>query len=401
MIAQRRLHLVIFFVLLTLAGGATAQPAQSRVVYLPSVQGSHALSLDLVAPLPSISDVTAAGGWLYAAVLDGLVYRIDPRGQTAPEVVLDIHDRVAIDAAEQGLLGLALHPRFADNGYLYVYYTAVSVAPTAPAILSRFTAVPGGAADPATEQVLLTIPHVMPLHYGGALHFGPDGYLYVAVGDGFTAPPGQWPDPPNAQNGANLLGKILRLEVDNTGGAPYAIPPGNPFVADDEIRDEIWLLGLRNPWRFSFDRLTGDLYVADVGLSKWEEVNFVPAGVGGLNLGWPCYEGMENGPAHGGCGSPANYHFPIYVYDHGGNRCAIIGGFVYRGQAVPWLAGRYLLADICSSELWTLAGVGESQRVESLGVYPNRQWVTFGQDENGELYVAGLGVEPGIYRFVP
>lgn len=397
----RCLPFFTFTILLIMTGTAAAQRAQTHAIYLPSIQANRAVRLELVAPLPNVSSLTAAGGHLYAASLDGLVYRLDPGGQAAPAVVLDIRDRVALDDAEQGLLGLALHPQFAVNGQLYVYYTAVSAAPDAPAVLSRFTVDPGSPAGPATEQPILIIPHTMSLHYGGALHFGPDGYLYVASGDGFAPPPGGWPFLPHAQNGANLLGKILRLDVDTTDGTPYAIPPGNPFLGQDGMRGEIWLLGLRNPWRFSFDRLTGDLYVADVGLMSWEEVNVVPAGVGGLNLGWPCYEGVQAAPEVGSCGPATDYHFPIYTYDHGDGRCAIAGGFVYRGRALPWLAGRYLMADFCSGELWALWSVGDTQQPESLGVYPGRLWTTFGQDEDGELYVAGIGVAAGIYRLAP
>jgi glucose/arabinose dehydrogenase len=345
--------------------------------------------------IPGITNlVQTPDGRLFAATVEGLVHEIDAGGRVRDTPFLDIRDRVAAAHMEQGLLGLAFHPDFAANGQFYVYYSEVADGGAAPGVLARYRAPDGGPADPATGARLLIIPHDEPIHYGGALQFGPDGYLYLASGSGRHASSDR-PSPANAQNGANLLGKILRLDVD--GGTPYAIPPDNPFAGDPRVRDEIWHMGLRNPWRISFDRATGDLYVADVGLERYEEVNAVPAGVGGLNFGWPCFEGFAAGPGSGDCGPAAGYTFPLYAYDHGGGRCAITGGYVYRGQTLPWLAGRYLFADLCSGDIWSLWRQDGETRAAMLNPDVKRRWTTFGEGINGELYVADF-VDGTIFR---
>jgi glucose/arabinose dehydrogenase len=237
---------------------------------------------------------------------------------------------------------------------------------------------------------LLEIPQPFANHNGGGLAFGPDGYLYIGLGDG-----GSGGDPQgNGQSLNTLLGKLLRIDVD--GGNPYAIPPDNPF-ANGGGRAEIWAYGLRNPWRFSFDNHTGDLYIADVGQNIWEEVNFVPDGLpGGLNFGW---DYREAGHAFEGS-PPANLTLidPVVEYNHAGGHCSITGGFVYRGQALPAWQGVYIYADYCSGVVWglvhTASGDWQSQQLFDLPVSIS----SFGVDQQGELYA--VGQEGIIYRLV-
>lgn len=383
---------------------ARAAAGQTTLIHLPYVSAPPPAALEPFAPgAPNVNDLTYTGdGRLFAALRDGRVYEISSDGQLITPPFLDIRDRVEPDQYwEQGLLGLAFHPDFAANGYFYVYYTAAGADPIAPAVLARYTApTDDRPVDPGAEVRLLTIPHEMYVHYGGQIRFGPDGYLYVASGDGLYMPDAPvLPDVPNAQNGALLLGKILRLDVD--GGEPYAIPPDNPFAGDDGIRDEIWLMGLRNPWRFSFDRATGELYVTDVGEGSYEEVNVVAAGQSGLNFGWPCFEGFAPGPWEDGCGPADDYTLPTHAYDHTGGRCSITGGYVYRGAAIPALAGRYLFADFCSGELWAMSRAGGAAQVAGLGVYPDNQFSTFGEGPDGELYLGEFLGTTTVYRLRP
>jgi glucose/arabinose dehydrogenase len=278
---------------------------------------------------------------------------------------------------ERGLLGLAFHPRYHENGFFYVDYTNTS----GNTVIARYSvsANDPARADPASAKILLTIAQPFANHKGGELQFGPDGYLYIGMGDG-----GSGGDPGNrAQNLTELLGKILRIDVDN--GSPYGIPPSNPFVHTNAARGEIWAYGLRNPWRFSFDRATGDLWIADVGQDLWEEVDFQPAtSIGGENYGWRRMEGTHcfNPPTN--C-RDSTMTLPVVEYDHGGGRCSIIGGYRYRGTRSPKLQGTYLYADWCSGTIWGLNGPAASPRViaqANLGI------TTFGEDVNGELFLA-------------
>jgi glucose/arabinose dehydrogenase len=292
---------------------------------------------------------------------------------------LDIVDAVGSRGNEQGLLGLAFHPKYSENGLFYVNYTDNN----GDTVIARFH-VSGdpNVADAATETWVLTVDQPFANHNGGVLAFGPDGYLYAGLGDG-----GSGGDPfGNAQNTATVLGKILRLDVD--AGDPYSIPPDNPFG------NEVWAYGLRNPWRFSFDRSTHDLYIGDVGQNQWEEIDFLPAGsAGGANFGWNIMEGDQ--PYKGG--DQTRLIPPVATYGHatspGG--CAVTGGYVYRGQALPEWQGIYLYGDDCTGIIWGLihneAG-WQSQVMFESGFNVS----SFGQDEAGELYVADL--QGSIYR---
>lgn len=303
--------------------------------------------------------------------------RILQNGQLTPTPFLDISDRVNSNGNEQGLLGLAFHPQFAQNGRFFVNYTDGSHNIVARYQLSSDPNV----ADPNSEVKLLSIDDPFPNHNGGVLAFGPDGYLYAGLGDG-----GSQGDPfGNAQNTKALLGKILRLDVNS--GDPYAVPPDNPFG------NEVWAYGLRNPWRFSFDKSTGDLYIGDVGQNTWEEIDFLPKGSpGGTNFGWNFREGAHD---YNG-GGPAGMVEPVAEYSHAEGGCSVTGGYVYRGSMPEW-NGLYMYADYCSGKIWGLIHSGnnwQSQQLFDLDV----PLTSFGQDEAGELYL--LSDNGSIFKLV-
>ncbi|MCA9938307.1 MAG: PQQ-dependent sugar dehydrogenase [Anaerolineales bacterium] len=371
-----------------------------------------------------------------------LVYRegmidIVQNGVVLPTPFLDISADVSTLNWEEGLLGLVFHPDYAENGVFFVSYTATQ---TTKVTIARYHVDAGNPnlADAGSRQLLMSIPKpvdedsglVSPVHNGGDLHFGPDGYLYIAVGDGGPDPyigsgiPG---DPNNnAQEKDVLLGKILRIDVDQAGGlppdcgladAPYTVPLTNPFTeesdheseddsaygADHESEDdepvcaEIWALGLRNPWRFSFDSVTGDMYIGDVGEWLREEVSFQPAGQGGLNYGWHCYEGDINYaalfPDAIDCDLETEYTPPLLTYAHFPG-CSVIGGVVYRGEQFPTLWGQYLYADLCSGEIWRYSTVNPVGEKAPLGDFPVF-WTVLAPGPAGELYASGYFVDGG------
>ena len=299
---------------------------------------------------------------------------------STPTVFLDIHTKV-VAGGEQGLLGLAFHPQYEVNGRFFVYYTRVG---DGTLVLAEYRVSSDPNVASPTETVFLTIPHPTNTnHNGGMLAFGPDGYLYIGVGDG-----GSSNDPPNnAQNINQLLGKILRIDVDHpdkTAGTHYSSPSTNPFFGATPGRDEIFALGMRNPWRFSFDRLTSQQWVGDVGQGAHEEVD-TPI-VNGGNYGWRVYEGFtctNNDPSL--C-NPNNYIFPIFDYAHMNGRCSITGGYVYRGSQGTLPSGTYVYADYCTGEIFTWDG-----STQSLALDTTMNISSFGEDEAGELYVVGLG----------
>jgi glucose/arabinose dehydrogenase len=316
-------------------------------------------------------------------------------GQLLTQPFLDIRDRVGSVAYEQGLLGLAFHPDYATEGAdgfgrFWVNYTDYN----GNTRISRFSVRDSdpNQADPASEVVYLSQRQPYPNHNGGIVKFGPDGYLYIGLGDGGSAN-----DPLGAgQDLTTFLGKILRLDVDAEGGT-YAIPADNPFVNDENALQEIWAYGLRNPWRFSFDQHTGDLYIADVGQNQWEEISFQPAeSKGGENYGWNIMEGnhcfnQEN------CDS-TGLILPIFEYSHP-EGCSVTGGYVYRGAAYPEMEGNYFLADFCQGTIWRLVrqnGIWESAVVLDSDLVI----ASFGEDSNGELYVTDF-ISGGIYQIQP
>ncbi len=281
---------------------------------------------------------------------------------------------------ERGLLGLAFHPDYANNGYFYVNYTDLD----GDTQVSRFSVDAGNPdlADINSELPIIGYEQPFSNHNGGNLAFGPDGYLYIASGDG-----GSGGDPGNrAQNKNLLLGKLLRIDVNNpSGGNNYGIPADNPFVGDPNARGEIWAYGLRNPWRFSFDLTDGNLWIADVGQGNWEEINRATASEAGLNYGWRCYEG--NHPYNtDACPPQSELTFPIAEYSHS-NGCSISGGYVYRGSVYTDIAGYYFFADYCSGLIGTVDSAGN---LIDHGDFSGN-WVSFGEDVNKELYIINIG----------
>ena len=323
-------------------------------------------------------------------VLQGGRFVIFDGMQVLSSPFLDISSLVSF-GGERGLLGLAFHPDYADNGFFYVNYTNTA----GETVIARYS-VSGdpNLADPASAKILLTASQPFANHNGGQLQFGPDGYLYIGLGDG-----GSGGDPGNrAQDLLLLLGKILRIDVDN--GAPYEIPSDNPFVGNSDALDEIWAWGLRNPWRFSFDRLTGDMFIGDVGQNSWEEVDFQPASsTGGENYGWRLMEGDS-------CYNPATncndstLTLPILVYDHTVG-CSVTGGYRYRGSKNPDLYGLYLYGDYCTGLIWGAQEDGLGGWNTTVLLDTNFLISTFGEDESGEIYFAHLSATDGaVYQVV-
>jgi glucose/arabinose dehydrogenase len=324
--------------------------------------------------------VTSAGdasGRLFVTEKAGTIRIFDDRS-VLPEPFLDISDRVNAGASEQGLLGLAFHPNYAENGYFFVNYTDGSGG----TVVSRFSVTDGpNRADPASEEVVLTQAQPAVNHNGGNLVFGPDGYLYIGLGDGGASGDRFG----NGQNLGTLLGAMLRIDVNEL---PYSIPPDNPFVDDPNARGEIWAYGLRNPWRYSFDRATGDLYIADVGQNVYEEVDFQPAdSAGGENYGWPIMEGLHCYPESANC-DPAGLVQPVAEYDHT-EGCSVTGGYVYRGERFPAMQGVYFYGDYCSGLIWGLAPAADGWSVRQLAS-ANASISSFGQGEDGEIYFVDL-----------
>lgn len=304
------------------------------------------------------------------------------------DVFLDL-SALVLSGGERGLLGLAFDPDYASNGHFFVNYTDIN----GDTVVARYSvSADPDIGDPQSALIILQIAQPFPNHNGGMLAFGPDGMLYIGTGDG-----GSSGDPGNrAQNGLELLGKLLRIDVSNAQpGVPYDIPVDNPFVSDPGFRDEIWALGLRNPWRFSFDRETGDVYIGDVGQSEWEEVDFqAAASAGGENYGWRLKEGNHCFNPPTSC-DPGGLTDPIIEYAHTPflvlpRRCSVTGGYVYRGAAMPLLRGTYFLSDFCSSEIFGAVYDGVSLiSVENFSEFlnPTGGVTSFGEDATGEMYV--------------
>ncbi len=326
---------------------------------------------------------------LFVVQQTGLISIVD-NGQVIETPFLDIVERVNSNANEQGLLGLAFHPAYLNNGRFFLNYSDGDGA----TVIAEFRVSDSdpNQANPSSERILLTIPQPYSNHNGGQIRFGPDGYLYIGMGDG-----GSQDDPQNnGQNFAALLGSMLRIDVD--GGPPYGIPATNPFVNDDNVPGEIWAKGLRNPWRFAFDRQTGDLFISDVGQFVYEEINFQPAGSpGGENYGWKIYEGFNC--YLGDCNTP-NLTPPIAEYSHADGHCSVTGGYVYRGSEFPEMRGNYFMADYCSGAMWSLFpnedGSWSQNQIGNAGFLVS----SFGEDVNGELYVVSQN-EGMIYRLTP
>ncbi len=352
---------------------ATHTPAPPAQVFQFPNADQYQWSL-VVSDLTKPVGITHAGdgsGRLFIIEQAGMI-RILVNGELSPNPFLDIRQRVGDGGSEQGLLGLAFHPEYPKNGYFFVNYTDER-GDTVIARL-RVSADPN-LGDPNTEEILLTIAQPYGNHNGGHLAFGPDGNLYIGTGDGGSAgdPEG------NAQNLNTLLGKMLRLNIDVF---PYTIPGDNPYG------DEIWASGLRNPWRYAFDRLTGDLYIGDVGQNQWEEIHILGAGnPGGMNFGWDFWEGSH--PYEGTPPEGVLMDSPIAEYNHS-QGCSVTGGVVYRGSLPEW-QGVYLYGDYCSGLIWGLlqdqSGLWQNAQLFNSGTNIS----SFGEDENGEVYLVHHG----------
>lgn len=361
----------------------------------PPVGGPHRLTVELVASgLNDPIGVANAGDGserLFVVQRGGQVRVIDPDGALLATPFVDLSDRVTA-GGERGLLGLAFHPDFAANGRLFVHYSRLGDGAT---VISELTAAGDrSSASPASERVLLTVSQPFANHNGGQIAFGPDGYLYIGLGDG-----GSGGDPQgNGQNRQTLLGKILRLSVDGSPapGKAYGIPSSNPYAAGGSAPGaglpEIWAYGLRNPWRFSFDRGTGDLYIGDVGQNAWEEVDRQPVDSrGGENYGWNAFEGRHCFSACSG----VTYVPPIAEYSHDMG-CSVTGGYLYRGLRQPALKGFYLFGDYCAGTLFTVPGGGGTLTPKPVAA-TGLQISSFGEGEDGEIYLVDLG-GGGLYR---
>ena len=377
-----------------------AQPARvpnSRVDITSTGEGLSTLRLERVFADISFSSsvyLTHAGdgsGRIFVVERNGIV-RVLPAGGGAAGNFLDIRDRVRAVPLEAGLFCLAFHPDYRANGRLFAFYThhdgsGLSVR------LAEFGVSPDDPdrALPASERVLLSVPQPAPSHNGGQIAFGPDGMLYLSLGDG------EDPNDPHrhGQDRGTLLGSILRLDVDRRDpGLEYAVPPDNPFAAlDDGSRPEIWAYGLRNPWRFSFDRLDGALWAGDVGQNTWEEINRVEKGG---NYGWSQMEGFHCFPPGSAC-DPAAFDLPFFEYNHA-EGLSVTGGYVYRGSRLPDLQGSYVFGDFASRRVWALDPGQAPAASRLLGTSPSAL-VSFGEDEDGELYVVGF--DGRIYRLAP
>ncbi|HET7082909.1 MAG TPA: PQQ-dependent sugar dehydrogenase [Candidatus Limnocylindria bacterium] len=336
--------------------------------------------------------ITNAGdgsGRLFVNERGGRIRVVDADGSLSERVFVDLSGSLEA-GGERGLLGVAFHPDFAANGRVFVHYSRRGDGAT---VISELTAsADRSTANPASERIILTHEQPFANHNGGQIAFGPDGYLYIGLGDG-----GSGGDPfMNAQARDVLLGKLLRIDVDGppAPNKEYAIPADNPYAGDGVSPDaglpEIWARGLRNPWRFSFDRATGELYIGDVGQNAWEEIDRQPAGsVGGENYGWHLFEGT-----HCSSGCDIAVVAPVAQYGHDVG-CSVSGGYVYRGTAQPALVGTYLFSDYCAGTIWTLAAGG--------GLTPlplaesGLRVSSFGEGEDGEIYLVDI-FGGGLYR---
>lgn len=409
--------LVITSVLIVMLGLTSGRFAQERPGTVNAASAGLAPGEQTVLPpiIVSVDEVVASGlsrpvqvthagdgsNRLFVVEQRSGQIKIIKNGAVLPTPFLNIGSLITIAGNEQGLLGLAFHPNYEENGYFYLNYTRAGDGAT---VIARYTVSANpDLANPNSAVPVLTIEQPYTNHNGGQLLFGPDGYLYIGTGDG-----GDAGDPQNrAQDINTLLGKMLRIDVNS--GSTYSSPPGNPYLGIPG-RDEIWALGLRNPWRFSFDRQTGDLYIGDVGQADWEEIDFQAAGTpGGLNFGWRCKEGSHEFNWSTACAA-LTLTDPVAEYSHTEGR-SVTGGFVYRGRLYPAMIGRYFFADFIRGTIWSMYRTGPNTwSTPELELDTSYQISSFGEDEAGELYVVDwnggtvrrlAGPEPAAIIYFP
>ncbi len=380
------LPLLLAFLVLPLMSQDSAAISESEAVTFRDAAPSAAdvTLVEVVSGLNNALYVTHAGdgsGRLFILEQAGAIW-VMVDGEKLETPFIDLSNVASQDVlyrySERGLLGLAFHPNYAENGFFYVNYTDVNGATR----LARYSvsAEDANVADPNSGEVLFTLTQPFPNHNGGHIDFGPDGYLYMSIGDGGAAG-----DPLQAgQDLSQIYGTLIRIDVDN--GDPYAIPENNPFVDDPAAVPEIWAWGLRNVWRFSFDRATGDMYLADVGQNVWEEVNFQPAdSPGGENYGWNIYEASY--PYTLGT-PPEGMVYPIAEYRHENGHCSVTGGYVYRGEAMAdVLEAAYFYGDWCTGQIWAAYRDADGAWLSEAFMQTGHQISSFGEDEAGELYL--------------
>lgn len=397
---NRLVSAIVLWGLLVAPDAPRATPAQPAGP-LPKVALERLIPGEVLRRPVHLAELPGGERELVVVEQAGVIKRFRAGGTKAEGILLDHRDKVSDWGNEEGLLSVAFHPRFAENRYLYIYYSAHPVSGQRLTVVARLTYDPARrTADPASERILLEVAQPYSNHKGGQLAFGPDGFLYIGLGDGGSAGDPQG----NGQNPDRLLGKLLRIDVDHPeAGREYGIPVDNPYFGAGDGharrgRPEIFALGLRNPWRFSFDRATGLLYAADVGQDTVEEVDII---VRGENYGWNVLEGTQCFRPARGC-SRSGFVPPIAEYTHSeGN--SITGGFVYRGRTLPALAGRYVFGDYGAGTVWTIAAgpqtAGEGLRVRTVLLNTGLALSSFGEDSRGELYL--LDLRGGVYRLVP
>ncbi len=323
-------------------------------------------------------EITHAGdSRLFIVEQTGRIKILNSNGTVNAAPFLNISTLIS-NGGERGLLGLAFHPNYTTNGYFFVNYTNTS----GDTVIARYSVSANPDVANTTGTILMTIDQPYSNHNGGCIKFGPDGYLYIAMGDGGSAG-----DPENrAQNINENLGKMLRIDVNSTIAPFYINPPNNPYVGIAG-NDEIWAIGLRNPWKFSFDKTTGDLWIADVGQNFFEEVNKVSPTLANVNYGWRCFEGNSVYNNSGNCAIIVGTHIPLVVANHNTGACSITGGYVYRGATYPNLVGKYLFSDYCLGKIGITTSTGATTFTNTF----SGNFVSFGEDITGELYISDIG----------
>lgn len=372
----------------------------SFFIHLSAFAGDSIFALPKIAFIPfasgfsRITDITNAGdGRLFVTEQAGKIKIVQPNGTVNQKLFLNISSIVNSSGNSQGLLGMAFHPSYSSNKYFFLNYTKKSDSSNTQ--ISRFSTslVNADTALLSSKSEILYFTQLNKFHNGGDLNFSTDGYLYIGTGDG--GKPTETSN--NAQNNKLLLGKLLRIDINNA--APYSIPATNPFVGNSNYLPEIWATGLRNPWRISFDKQTNDLWIADAGQNDWEEVNMVQSGSnGGMNFGWKCWEGNHQYDTTG-CFAQQNLQFPIFEYEQSDPQCSIIGGFVYRGKQYPRLFGQYICTDYCSGDVWLVKKQNNQTSSFRKSSGSLTAIVTFGENNMGELF-AGNGDNGKIYKVI-